>query len=158
LIRNQSNEGFSRANNQAARRARGHYLCFLNNDTVVPPGTLRTLVQFLDAHPEAGLVGPRLRGADGKGQVSCRPRPTIATFLHRTLLLGWTGLWRGQYRRFRRDFDPNMTRCVDVLMGAAVIAPRERFLAWGGWDEDFTFGGEDLELSYRINQHAPVLF
>src|SRR5262245_27960898 len=92
LIRNAENVGFARANNQAARRARGRYLFFLNNDTVVPPGALRRLVDYAEAHPEVGMVGPRLRDGQGRVQVSYRRRPTMATLLHRTSLLRWTGL------------------------------------------------------------------
>jgi GT2 family glycosyltransferase len=158
LIRNNVNRGFARANNQAARKARGRYLFFLNNDTRVPPGTLRRLLDYLEAHPEVGMVGPRLRDGHGRIQVSHRPRPTVAALLHRTSLLRWTGLFRAAYRAYRRDFDPDSTRPVDVLMGAAILIRRDRFFAWGAWDEDFTFGGEDLELSFRVNQHAPVMF
>jgi GT2 family glycosyltransferase len=159
LIRNTSNAGFSRANNQAVAEARGQYIFFLNNDTVVLPGTLRRLVDYLEAHPEAGMVGPRLRDGEGHIQVSYRPRPTVATLLHRTALFRWTGLFRSAYQGYRRrEFNPGMTTTVDVLMGAAVLLDRKRFLAWGGWDEDFTFGGEDMELSYRVNQQAAVVF
>src|SRR5947209_516430 len=52
LIRNGENRGFARANNQAAAQARGRYLFFLNNDTVVPAGALRRLIAYADAHPE----------------------------------------------------------------------------------------------------------
>jgi GT2 family glycosyltransferase len=159
LIGNAFNRGFARANNQAARCARGRYLFFLNNDTRVPPGTLRRLVKFLETHPGVGMVGPRLRDGQGNIQVSCRPRPTVATLLHRTCLLRWTHLFRSDYLDYRRrEFDPDATRAVDVLMGAAVMIARDRFLAWGGWDEDFTFGGEDMELSFRVNRHARVMF
>src|SRR5438067_729034 len=119
LVRNAENVGFARANNQAAGRARGRYLFFLNNDTVVPAGALRRLVAFADAHPEAGLIGPRLRDADGRWQISYRDRPTVAALLHRTLLFRWTGLFRRAYRRYRRlGFDPDRRRPVAVLMGA----------------------------------------
>jgi N-acetylglucosaminyl-diphospho-decaprenol L-rhamnosyltransferase len=159
LIRNKENAGFARANNQAARRARGRYVFFLNNDTVVPPETLRTLVDHMEAYPQVGMIGPRLRGVDGEIQISCRPRPTVATFLHHTFLFRWLGLGRRAYHAYRRqDFDSDATRNVDVLMGAAVMLERERLLAWGGWEEDFTFGGEDLELSYRVNQYARVVY
>jgi GT2 family glycosyltransferase len=159
LIRNERNEGFARANNQAACRARGRYLFFLNNDTVVPAQTLRRMLEYFDAHPHVGMLGPRLRGIDGEVQVSYRPRPTLAAFLHRARLFRWLGLWRSAYRRFRRDnFDADSPRQVDILMGAAVMAPRARFLIWGGWDEDFAFGGEDMELSCRIGRHAPLVF
>jgi GT2 family glycosyltransferase len=159
LVRNPDNRGFSRANNQAAAKARGQYLFFLNNDTVVPAGTLGRLVEFLKANPDVGMVGPRLRDARGNVQVSYRQGPTLATLLHRTSLLRWTGLLRYAYRRYRRqDFDPNVTRSVDVLMGAAVLLPRDRFFDCGQWDEGFTFGGEDMDLSTRVNRRHRVMY
>jgi hypothetical protein len=83
----------------------------------------------------------------------------VTTLLHRTLLLRWTGLLRGEYRRYRRqDFDAEHTRPVEVLMGAAMLMPREVFFACGGWDEDFTFGGEDLDLSVRVGRRYPVYY
>jgi N-acetylglucosaminyl-diphospho-decaprenol L-rhamnosyltransferase len=159
LHRNGANLGFARANNQAAARARGGYLLFLNNDTVVPSGTLRRLVEYAEAHPEVGMIGPRLRDGRGQPQVSYRRRPTVATLLHRTSLLRWTGLLRGAYRRYRREhFDPETTRRVEVLMGAAMFLRREVFFACGGWDEEFTFGGEDMDLSLRVGRRYPVVY
>lgn len=159
LVRNDCNAGFSRANNQAARRARGRYLFFLNNDTVVPPGTLRRLVEYANAHPKVGIVGPLLRGGDGEPQVSYRLRPTPATLLHRTTLLRWTGLLRRGYQRYRRlDFDTKTTRPVEVLMGAAMLIPRVVFDRCGGWDEEFTFGGEDIELSARVGRDHTLIY
>jgi N-acetylglucosaminyl-diphospho-decaprenol L-rhamnosyltransferase len=159
LVRNAQNVGFARANNQAARKARGSYLFFLNNDTVVPAEALGRLVDYLEAHPGVGLVGPRLRDGQGQTQVSYRQRPTVATLLHRTSVLRWTGLLRGAYRRYRRqEFDPETTRPVEVLMGAAMLLPREVFFGCGGWDEDFTFGGEDLDLSLRVGRGHGVVY
>jgi GT2 family glycosyltransferase len=159
LCRNPDNRGFARANNQAAERARGQYLFFLNNDTFVPPGSLGRLVNYALAHPEAGLIGPRLVDLKGQAQVSYRQRPTLTALLHRTYLLRWTGLLRGSYRRYRREeFDPNTQRPVEVLMGAAMLMPREVFLRCGRWDEDFVFGGEDVELSVRVGREHAVVF
>jgi GT2 family glycosyltransferase len=159
LIRNAENRGFARANNQAAARARGRYLFFLNNDTVVPAHTLSRLAAYADAHPEVGMVGPRLRDSRGRLQISYRRRPTVGALLHRTAIMRWTCLLRRAYRRYRRrDFDPNHERRVEVLMGAAVLMPRAVFVACGRWDETFTFGGEDIDLSQRVSRRRPVVY
>src|SRR5262249_28460100 len=57
-----------------------------------------------------------------------------------------------------RDFDPETTRPVEVLMGAALLLPREVFLACGGWDEEYLFGGEDLDLSFQVNRQLQVMY
>jgi GT2 family glycosyltransferase len=159
LVRNQSNVGFSRANNQAAQLARGRYLFFLNNDTLVPPGVLEELVDYADAHPGIGILGPRLRDGRGKIQVSCRQRLTVGALLHRTMLFRWTGLFRRRYLRSRRThFDPNTTRPVEVLMGAAMLLPRKVFLDCGMWDEGYAFGGEDMDLCHRVGREFTVVY
>lgn len=162
LIRNAHNAGFARANNQAARLAHGQYLLFLNNDTVVPARSLGRLVDYLEQHPGVVMVGPRLRDGQGKVQISYRQQPTISTFLHRTLLVRWTGLFRRVYLAYRREQPaaaaPGAGQTVDVLMGAALLVRREEFLTLGAWDEDFTFGGEDLELCCRARQRGQVVY
>ncbi len=151
LVRNDHNAGFARANNQGARLARGRYLFFLNNDTAVPPETLGQLLDYAKAHPEVGILAPRLRDARGRVQRSCRTRPTVAALLHRTCLLRWTGLFRDAYRRYRwREEELEQTRAV--VMGAAMLVRRDHFAVCGGWDEDYAFGGEDIDLCVRVGR------
>lgn len=159
LIRNTDNRGFAKASNQAAALAKGRFLFFLNNDTLVPAGTLRQFFDLAEANPDVGMFGPRLRGADGLFQISYRRRPTLAALLHRVGLLRWTGLFRAAYYDYRRDtFDPTQVRSVEVLMGAAVFLSRAVFDASGRWDEDYGFGVEDIDLSTQVSRRGPLMF
>ena len=159
LIRNRDNLGFSRGNNQAAERAKGRYLFFLNNDTIVPPGTLRRLLDYAGAHPEVGIIGPQLRDEEGVTQLSYRSCPTLGALLHRITWLRWTGLFRQEYRRYRgRDIDAPTPRPVEILTGAALFMPRQVFQDCGRWDEDYTFGGEDIDLCDRVGRRHPVIY
>jgi N-acetylglucosaminyl-diphospho-decaprenol L-rhamnosyltransferase len=159
LIRNAENHGFARASNQAAAAARGRFLFFLNNDTVVPPDTLRRLLDVAAANPDLGMIGPLLRGTDGEPQISYRRRPTLAALLHRVSFLRWTRLFRRAYYDYRRaSFDPTRSRSVEALMGAAVFLSREVFEASGRWDEGYGFGVEDIDLSTQVDRRGPLLF
>src|SRR4051812_36970555 len=100
LIRNAENAGFARASNQAAAAARGRFLFFLNNDTLVPPNTLRQFLDLAVTNPTVAMFGPKLRGADGEIQISYRRRPTLAAMLHRVSLLRWTRLFRRAYSEY----------------------------------------------------------
>ncbi|MFO0928796.1 MAG: glycosyltransferase family 2 protein [Gemmataceae bacterium] len=152
LIRNPANRGYARACNQAARLARGRYLFFLNNDTVLPRHALGRLCAYARANPHIGLLGPRLRDGAGKVQHSARAMPRVPALLHRLAILRWTGLFRSAYRRYRgRETDAETTRSVEVLMGAAVLMPRRVWRRIGGWDEGYAFGGEDIDLCARVS-------
>jgi GT2 family glycosyltransferase len=126
---------------------------------MAPPGALEELVDFADSHQGIGIIGPRLRDGRGRIQVSYRQKPTVSALLHRTILFRWTGLFRRRYLHCRRrHFDPHTTRQVEVLMGAAMFLPRQIFTDAGMWDEDYTFGGEDMDLCYRIGRRFPVIY
>lgn len=159
LIQNETNQGFSKASNQAAEVARGRYLFFLNNDTVVPAFALADLVEFADSQPNVGLVGPRLNDPDGTPQISVRRSPTLGALLHKTILFRWTRIFRRANKTYRRDrFNPNQTYKAQVLMGAALLMPRSLFRAGGRWDEEFRFGVEDVELSHRVGRNRSLWY
>jgi len=74
LIRNPRNVGFSAGNNVALRRVRGRHVLLLNTDTIVRRDTLRRMVEFMDAHPEAGAVGCKILNDRSNGLAGSTPR------------------------------------------------------------------------------------
>ena len=159
LIVNDTNLGFARANNQAARVALGRRLYFLNNDTVLPAGSIDTLVRFLDEYPDAVAVGPQLINADGSYQPSCRNLPTLAALLYKVRVLRWTGMFRSAYKVYRTvDLEPDQIAQVEQLGGAALLITREAFETCGGWDEAFVFGLEDVDFCARLRESGPLFY
>lgn len=65
-IESKTNLGFSKANNAAAKLAKGEYVLILNPDTVLPEDCLIRCLEFLDAHPDAGALGVKM--VDGQGK------------------------------------------------------------------------------------------
>ena len=153
LIRNSLHEGVARANNRAAARARGSLLLFLNNDTIVAPGALTALVQFLDLHPEIVLVSPKIVLPDGKIQGGVRASLSYRALLHRVWFLRGTRLFRAADRAYHQvDFDLTRSSCVEQIVGAALLMRRHQFFSIGGWDEAFEFRMDDIDLSDRLGQ------
>ncbi len=68
LVRNTSNRGFIKSCNYASALAKGKYIYFLNNDTLLLPGTVDELVKTFDFFPQTGLVGSRLIYPNGQLQ------------------------------------------------------------------------------------------
>jgi GT2 family glycosyltransferase len=83
----------------------------------------------------------------------------LTILLHRIFWLRWTGLFRRAYYRFRARAEvPTAPAPVEVLMGAALFMPRRVYVRDGHWDEDYTFGGEDIDLCTRIGRRYPVIY
>ena len=153
LITNVANVGFGRANNQGAAVAQGRYLLLLNPDAFVHAGTVDGLVAFMDAHPAAGAVAPRLRYADGRLQRSVTSFPTVQTELWTTLGLD-RALPRhpvfGHYKLTHWAMDD--LREVEALMGACLLLRRTVIDHIGLFDEQFFMYTEEVDLCYRLHQ------
>lgn len=159
LVRNAANLGFAKANNQAAALATGRILLFLNNDTIVRPGALRKLVDYLDSNPSCAAVGPMLIGSDGRPQRSCRGLPSFRALLHRVWMLRWVAPFRRAYRDYRwTGFHPESTGPALQIAGAALAVRREALELVGGWDERFEFGLEDTDLCVRLAQRGRLIY
>src|SRR5437773_2495440 len=70
LVAHPSNLGFCAGNNRAVPEHPGRYVLFLNADTRITSCALDTLIDFADATPDAGIIGPKLLNRDGSLQYS----------------------------------------------------------------------------------------
>lgn len=153
LVRQKPNLGFAGGNNVGFRHARGRYVVLLNSDTVVRPGWLTALADYADAHPKAGLIGPKLLNPDGSLQYSCRCFPSLGAGLFRHTPLEWLSP-KNRYTAdyLMRDWDHNDPREVDWLSGACVLARREMIDEIGGLDEGYFMYFEDVDWSLRAHR------
>ncbi len=155
LIQNKENIGFAPANNQAIRQSSGRYVLLLNPDTEVKQNALELLVQYLEAHPNVGAVGPLTFNPDNTLQTSCYPRPTLLREFWRLFHLDRMWLY-GSYRM--SDWNQNQPRQVDTLLGACLMVRRKILDEIGLLDEDYFIYSEEIDLCYRLQQAGWTLF
>lgn len=140
-VRSSSNDGFIVACNTGAAIARGHYLCFLNNDTVVRDGWLDHLVSTAESDERIGAVGAKLVYPDGRLQEAGAIVWRDAT--------GWN-VGRGE-----NPEDPryNYVHDVDYVSGAALLIRRELFHRVAGFSDLFRPAYyEDVDLCFKIRE------
>lgn len=143
LIRNPHNQGFLDSCNHAAQMARGRYLHFLNNDTVVLAGSIDALHRTFALQANTGLVGSKLLYPNG-----C---------LQEAGGLVWRDGSAWNVGRFQPPNDPrfNYLRSVDYCSGASIMVPRQLFLELNGFDELYRPAYyEDTDLALRLRQRG----
>jgi len=151
LLKNKSNEGYSKANNQGMNISQGDYILLLNSDTEVKENALNNAVKFMNENKDIGICGLKLLNEDGSIQLSCRTFPTFSTALfHRYSLV--TRLFPDN--RFSReyllsDWDHNSVKDVDWVSGACMLIRREVIESVGLLEEKFFMYSEDVDLCYR---------
>ena len=153
-IDNGGNIGFAAGNNKGVPYAKGRYVLFLNPDTIVYPKTLTRMIEFMDAHPDAGAASCLLINKDGEMDFNCHrgfPTPWASfcyftglqrIFPHSKLFAGYTQGWK----------DLKTEHEVDAIEGAFMIMPYEVGKKVGWWDEDYFFYGEDIQFCYDIRK------
>ncbi len=138
-LRNAQNLGFIGSCNAGAEVARGDYVLFLNNDTVVTAGWLDALVCCIETAPDAGLVGAKLVYPDGRLQEAGGIVFDDAS--------GWN------YGRFEDPTDPRYSfrREVDYCSGAAILLRRDLFERLGRFDARYAPAYyEDTDLAFAV--------
>ena len=154
FIDNQENVGFSRANNQAIEQASGEYVLLLNPDTVLGENTLTNVCRFMDENKQVGAVGVKM--LDGYGHFlpeSKRGFPSpwnsFTKMSGLAKLFPHSKVFGGYHLRY---LDENQIHEVEVLAGAFMMLRKKTLEKSGSLDNHFFMYGEDIDLSYRINQ------
>ncbi len=156
LISNKSNLGFSKANNEGLKIAKGKYLLIINPDTIVSEDTISKMIQFLNNHEDAGLAGCKILNPDGSLQLACR-RSFPGPWTSFCKVTGLSTLFPKSklFARYNLTYlDENETYEVDAISGSFMMMKKEVYEKVGGFDEQFFMYGEDLDLCYRIQQNG----
>jgi O-antigen biosynthesis protein len=154
FISNDFNAGFSKGCNQGLAVSKGEYVLFLNPDTLIAEDSFEKCISFFKTHPDAGALGVRM--IDGSGHFlkeSKRSFPSPMTSLYKLFGLSMIFPDSKIFGRYHLGHLPeNQNHEVDVLAGAYFMARKDIIENIGSFDETFFMYGEDVDLSYRIQQ------
>lgn len=165
VIENEANLGFTVANNQGIQVSSGRYILLLNSDAEVREGSLDAMVDFMDANPRVGILGPRLVYADDSHQLSVNPFPTAWGTVTQFLMLSRLfpeSRWLAPHRHALEPRDHPSVADVDWVSGACLLARRSTLEEIGLLDETFFIYYEETDLCRRARDagwrvvYAPV--
>jgi len=152
LLAQAQNVGFVGGNNLGLAAATGRYLLLLNPDTQLHPHALATLVAYLDAHPQVGIVGPHTLNTDGTHQSTRRRFPALWVGMVESTWLQTVLPARVLAGFYLQNTSNESTLEVDWVQGSALMARREVYAQIGGLDPAYVMFFEELDWCKRAKQ------
>ncbi|WP_454802467.1 glycosyltransferase family 2 protein [Mucilaginibacter phyllosphaerae] len=153
LITNKKQVGIAASRNQGIEKAIGQYVLLVNADTINGKKTIEHVLEFMDAHVNAGGVGVRMLDPRGRFLPQSRTGFTRAW----GTLLKLTGLAKyfPKSRLYKSDDnwieeEEFATTEVDVINGGFMLLRRSVLQKIGMLDERMAMFGHDIDISFRI--------
>lgn len=134
---NKSNYGYAVSNNKAARLAKGEFLCLLNNDTILTPGWLESMLSVFGQESRIGAVG------------NIQVDPRTDRIEHAGVFFDLDGN-PGHVRKGGKDFPRSIYQEWNAVTGACLLIKTRVFFQLKGFDESYINGSEDIDLCVRL--------
>lgn len=150
------NVGFGKGNVVGYTQAEARYYFSINRDTLFPEGgnTIDRLIQYMDAYPDVGCIGPKLLNLDGSLQYSCYRYDRGSMLVKPLKQINWDKKFNlvKKYadRLIMKDFDHEQTIPVDWVLGAAMMVRREVIEDIGYFDDRYFMYLEDADWCRRM--------
>ena len=145
VIRSNKNLGFAGGNNLGIKAARGKYLFFINNDTILShqPSAIDHLIHRLESDEKIGMVCPKIRFAWGDNPIQFAGYTPLSRFTMRNRSIGFGEKDKGQYDT------PHPT---PYAHGAAMMVKREALEKVGIMPECYFLYYEELDWSMMFTR------
>ncbi len=141
------NIGFTKANNQGLKKAKGKYVLFLNSDTYIDSNVMGEMVTWMDANPKIGISTCKLKNKDGTSQVTGGYFPTLfRVFMWMTIQD--LPLMDKLFKQFHPHKNINKPYELDWVTGAFLLVRKEILDETHGFSEDYFMYGEDVDLCF----------
>ncbi|MCZ4064446.1 glycosyltransferase [Oxalobacter aliiformigenes] len=124
VIRNESNLGYIKNCNNAAKYAKGKYLYFLNNDTVVQDKWLTNILSVFSNKKNAGVVGSKVLTGE-----LCLQECGVYIF---------SDIFYAHYGQNANLEESNYVKECDYVSGCSLMTPKWLFDEVGGFDEIYS--------------------
>jgi hypothetical protein len=155
LVAGKTNVGYVRANNLGVTRAKGKYVLLLNSDTYLLDNALKTLVDFMETNPSAGVCGCWLKNINSSSQVSFGSYPSfLQAIVGATFLPELFPAWRLPNRGVKPVVQTMEPQEVDYITGADLLTRKSLIDQMGLFDERFTAYCEETDYCYRVKHTA----
>ena len=151
------NIGYGRAHNLTIFQAiPSKYHLVLNPDILLPPGTIRSLITFMENNPDVGMVCPRILNEDGSDQYLNKCYPSVMDFFIRRFMPHlFDPLFRRRLDHYEmRDVGYDETCDVEVMTGAFMLCRTDVLKAVAGFDPRYFLYLEDFDLSRKFQQNG----
>ncbi|MBX7076350.1 MAG: glycosyltransferase family 2 protein [Methanobacteriaceae archaeon] len=151
FIANNSNMGFSYANNLAIKKSSSKYILLLNSDTIIKENTLNKCLNYIETHQDVGALGCKVSLPNGELDKACkRSFPNPINSFYRLFHIPNKNLEVNNYNL--SNLDDNGVYEIDCLVGAFMLVKKDVINQIGMLDEDYFMYGEDIDWCYRIKE------
>lgn len=145
LIRNETNHGFAKANNQGLLHASGDYIFLLNADTLLLDENISTALNYIQQEGCA-IVSPMLLNEDGSLQRSFSRHGSLQRYIANIFSLAF-GI--GKLFKQQETVPTQPDHSMEFLLGAAMLIDRHMIEKLELFDEAFFFTGEERDMCMR---------
>jgi GT2 family glycosyltransferase len=149
------NIGYAKIVNEGIKAAQGNYILILNADIIVLKEAIIRLLEYLEQHPEVGIVGPQLLTFSNQVQSSCFHFPSLGAIIARRTFLGRLNWGKQKIKQFLiQEEDFSSPQPVNWLQGSAMLVRRKAIEKVGLLDERFFMYLEDTDWCRRFWQNG----
>lgn len=156
LIQNHNNVGFGTAHNQVLSMLDSRYHLVVNPDITIVNNCIAEMAEYMDLHPDIGLLSPLIKHPDGRIQYLCKRNPTFWDLFIR-LFFPYSFNKRHHYFEMR-ETGYNKEFEVEYATGCFMLFRTEIFKKLNGFDENFFLYLEDADITRRVNQISKTVF